>query len=119
VGAYGPGFQVNKIASQVAILEAWPRNFYPVTNKKEKEMSKFIQLSDLHVHDNNEANENVALDKIVQFLIHKYSDDPPLVLITGDIVNDGKEQQYKAASDLLQQLVGKGFKLWFVSVSKA
>jgi len=56
-------------------------------------MAKFIQISDLHIHTNNDEHENRTLKKLVSNIINKYSVEKPVVLITGDIVDDGKEEQ--------------------------
>ncbi len=74
-------------------------------------MTKFIQLSDLHIRSKKSAHENIALDRIVRGLLEKHSNQPPVVILTGDIVNDGKKSQYKRVIELLKPLVDAGFKL--------
>lgn len=72
-------------------------------------MANFIQISDLHIHTNNDEHENRTLKKLVSNIINKYSVEKPVVLITGDIVDDGKEEQYKNAVNLLTPLIDAGF----------
>jgi len=78
-------------------------------------MIKFVQLSDLHIHGSNKKNDNVNTQKIVNYIGEKYSGlkkkDKPVVLITGDITDDGKKSQYKNAVKLIQPLVDAGFKV--------
>ena len=74
-------------------------------------MTKFIQLSDLHIRSKKTADENIALNKIVKGILKKHSNQPPIIILTGDIVQDGKKSQYKCAVKLLKPLVDAGFKL--------
>ena len=56
--------------------------------------------------------ENINCEKIVHYIIAKYGGpnrDKPVVLITGDIVDDGKAKQYRSAVKLLRPLVEEGF----------
>lgn len=74
-------------------------------------MVKFIQLSDLHIHG-NEKEDNTNCRKIVDFILNKYSKiDKPIVLLTGDITDDGKKDQYENAVKILTPLVEDGFKI--------
>lgn len=72
-------------------------------------MAKFIQLSDLHIRKSNEKEENGNCDKIVKHIVNKYTDNKPVVLLTGDIVDDGRAEQYKNAVTLLKPLVNNKF----------
>ncbi len=72
-------------------------------------MAKFIQLSDLHIGKSNGKDENVSCGKIVEHIVNKYSDDKPVVLLTGDIVDDGRVEQYENAVTLLKPLVNNEF----------
>lgn len=74
-------------------------------------MVKFIHLSDLHIHCSHHKDDNVNCKKIVDYIISRYTDDKPAVLLTGDIVDDGYEAQYKNAVELLKPLVAGGFKV--------
>ena len=69
-------------------------------------MVKFIHLSDLHIRKDMKKTENKNCRKIVDFIINKYKTETikPIILITGDIVDDGDEKQYKAAVKLLKPL---------------
>lgn len=72
-------------------------------------MVKFIQLSDLHIHKDNDKEDNLDCMKVVGYIINRYSVDKPIVLLTGDIVDDGAKDQYKNAVKILQLLVDNGF----------
>lgn len=64
---------------------------------------KFLHLSDLHIHMGKELNEDVCrtLDFVYEnFPLHK-------IIITGDITDDGSDEQYKNASDLLYRFKGR------------
>lgn len=74
-------------------------------------MTSFVQLSDLHLSSDNSVDENIALKKIVTGIIEKFKDTKPIIMLTGDIVDDGKEAQYSRAVELLKPLVNEGFKL--------
>lgn len=71
---------------------------------------KFIHISDLHIHT-IERRDNRNCRKVVDFILKRYPDEKPVVLITGDLVDDGKESQYKNAVDILKPLVNAGFQL--------
>jgi 3',5'-cyclic AMP phosphodiesterase CpdA len=73
-------------------------------------MIKFIHLSDLHIHG-TDRRDNRNCRKVIDFIINQYPDEKPIVLITGDITDDGAERQYKNAVDILKPLVSEGFKL--------
>jgi 3',5'-cyclic AMP phosphodiesterase CpdA len=76
-------------------------------------MTHFIQISDLHIHGKKKL-ENINCEKIVQHIVDKYEgagDEKPVVLITGDIVDDGQKKQYTSAVKLLKPLVENGFKV--------
>ena len=78
-------------------------------------MIRFIQLSDLHIHGSNKKIDNVNTEKVVTYIGERYSGlkkkDKPIVLITGDITDDGKKSQYKSAVKLIQPLVDGGFRV--------
>ena len=76
-------------------------------------MTRFIQISDLHIHGKKKL-ENINCEKIVSHIVDKYGDSEglkPVVLVTGDIVDDGKARQYNSAVKLLRPLVENGFKV--------
>lgn len=62
---------------------------------------KFIHLSDLHFHRSNQANTEAA--KTLGFIKHEYPDHH--LIVTGDIVDDGHEEQYKRAFDALKDFI--------------
>lgn len=74
-------------------------------------MVKFIQLSDLHIHS-TDRRDNLNCRKIIDFIINRrYVDEKPIVLITGDITDDGTEKQYRNAVEILRPLTINCFKL--------
>ncbi len=77
-------------------------------------MVKFVHLSDLHIHG-SEKEDNINFQNIVNFIINRYSNDRgnerPIILLTGDITDDGYEDQYKNAVNLLKPLVDNDFKV--------
>lgn len=75
-------------------------------------MGLFIQLSDLHIASNPNADNNKATDTIVAFIKERYKNtEKPVVLITGDVVDNGLKSEYKEAFRLLKPLKGAGFRL--------
>lgn len=72
---------------------------------------KILHLSDLHVGKTEKESEN--LDSIVKKIVDKWenSKDKPVILITGDIVDDGEEEQFQNARKLLDPLYSKKFKV--------
>ena len=74
-------------------------------------MTSFIQLSDLHISSDNSSDENIALRKIVTGVLDRFVDHKPVVMLTGDLVDDGSEDQYSCAIEILKPLVDEGFKL--------
>ncbi len=68
-------------------------------------MLKFLHLSDLHFHRKPEHNAAIAgiLDYIRQEYPHHY------VIVTGDIVDDGHEEQYRQAQAALLPFCGRIF----------
>lgn len=74
-------------------------------------MARFIQISDLHIHGKKKL-ENINCEKMVHFIVDHYGGlgaGKPVILITGDIVDDGKAKQYRSAVKLLKPLVDEGF----------
>jgi len=59
-------------------------------------MIRFVQLSDLHIHGSNKKADNVNTQIIVSYIAERYSGfkkkDKPVILITGDITDDGKKK---------------------------
>ena len=74
-------------------------------------MHRFVHLSDLHIRRHDGADENRAVGRIVEHIQRRYtgSADLPVILITGDITDDGDEGQYANAVELLRPLVRDGF----------
>lgn len=66
---------------------------------------KFIHLSDLHIHTN--SNDNVDVAATLNFISNNYPDHA--LIVTGDITDDGAEDQYVNAYNLLKPFQGKIF----------
>lgn len=66
---------------------------------------KLFHVSDLHVRGRMEDNKDLA-DNLKQ-LREAFSKQDDLLVITGDITDDGKEGQYKNAKALLEWFAGK------------
>lgn len=99
----------------------------------EVKMRKFIHLSDLHIGFIEELDfssdrpdlptpkksgkiENMHTQMIVKNIIKNYKEtkDKPVILITGDITDNGSEEEYKEAVKLLMPLKKEGFILKIV-----
>lgn len=75
-------------------------------------MQQFIHLSDLHVRWHKDASENSSLHFVVEQILKRYDKrEKPAVIISGDITDDGREQQYLQAIKLLEPLKANGFTL--------
>jgi len=72
---------------------------------------KFVHISDLHVgeHGTRDALVEKLIDKIVRHYARER--EKPLVLITGDFVHDGKQEQFNQADKLLFKLHNAGFQM--------
>ncbi len=66
---------------------------------------KFIHLSDLHIHRGDDDNR--AASSTLDFVAQKYPNHR--VVITGDITDDGAEQQFENAYALLKPFTDKIF----------
>lgn len=66
---------------------------------------KFIHLSDLHIHT-HEA-DNTAVFSMLDFVEEKYPDHQ--LIITGDIADDGKNEQFENAYTMLERFKGRVF----------
>lgn len=76
-------------------------------------MRTILHLSDLHIQGKKRPDEQVV--RLFQKVMDRWSTGiKPLVIITGDIVDNGTEKEFKAARDLLAPLREKGFPLYLV-----
>jgi len=64
---------------------------------------KFIHISDLHFHRHESDNE--AATSLLQFINQNYPDHK--LIVTGDIVDDGDEEQFKRAYEALEPFKGR------------
>lgn len=71
-------------------------------------MAKILHISDLHVGRTETEGRN--LKGIVKYIVNRdWNGLKPIVLITGDIVNDGEEEQFVFARKLLNDLYTNNF----------
>lgn len=66
---------------------------------------KFLHLSDLHIHTYGKDNTDVTA--MLSFIYEKYPDHR--LIITGDITDDGTEDQFENAYELLQPFQNRIF----------
>lgn len=66
---------------------------------------KFIHLSDLHFHRAN--SDNTAAIKVLKYIKQHYPRH--YLIVSGDIVDDGHEKQFKRAFEALKPFKGKIF----------
>ncbi|MCK4828028.1 metallophosphoesterase, partial [bacterium] len=69
---------------------------------------RIIHLSDLHIgRGKNLENTQILLNRIDE----KYGNEQkkPVILITGDIVDDAQTWQFKEANRLFQHFISKGY----------
>jgi len=70
--------------------------------------TRILHISDLHVGKTEAEEWN--LERIVKYIVKRdWEGSKPVVLITGDIVDDGKEQQFVLARKLLDDLYTNNF----------
>jgi len=73
--------------------------------------AKILHLSDLHVGRSSSELRN--LKRIVKGVIKRFGKDKLTILITGDIVHDGRRSQYKEARKALEPLFNNNnYKVW-------
>lgn len=74
-------------------------------------MSTILHLSDLHVHQRLKHDNNHRLSEIVRWVTARYAGMSVNVVITGDLVDDGTEEQYQNLVRLLMPLKKAGFRI--------
>ncbi|MCB9570152.1 MAG: metallophosphoesterase [Myxococcales bacterium] len=69
-----------------------------------------LHLSDLHIHRQRWRPENRRLARIVAWIVEhcREAAPPPVVVITGDLVDDGTREQYERLLELLAPLKAAG-----------
>ena len=74
---------------------------------------RILHISDLHIGNEGDVDRWKRAEKIVRRIIRAWGgdDDKPLVLITGDIVDDGTEVEYIEARRILRPLHRAGFQV--------
>lgn len=78
---------------------------------------RIIHLSDLHVGKwlefPQKRTEEDNLEKWVKHICKSYKSDPkPIIMITGDLINDGDPKQYDDAKSILRPLFDARFVVW-------
>ncbi|MFH0900738.1 MAG: metallophosphoesterase [Pseudomonadota bacterium] len=69
---------------------------------------RILHISDLHIGSG--AHELDRAGELVDIITRRYADgEKPVVVITGDVVNDGREEQFITAARILEQLEEEGF----------
>jgi len=66
---------------------------------------KFIHLSDLHFHRRKKDNKEAT--NVLEFIKKQYPNH--YLIVTGDIVDDGHEEQYNRAFEAFKSFMGKVF----------
>ena len=73
--------------------------------------TRILHISDIHIGRDEDEDKN--FDVVVQHIIDKgengWKENKPIILITGDIVNDGEEVQFLHARNYLYRLQNAGF----------
>jgi 3',5'-cyclic AMP phosphodiesterase CpdA len=75
---------------------------------------RILHISDLHIgKEETDVDEWKQAEELVRRIIKEWRDDheKPLVLITGDVVDDGREVEYIEARRILKPLRSAGFQL--------
>lgn len=71
-------------------------------------VTRILHISDLHIGKTETEERN--LKHIVKYIVNRdWKESKPVVLITGDIVNDGEEKQFVLARKLLNDLYENNF----------
>ncbi len=74
---------------------------------------KLLHLSDLHIgkQETTDLNEEEEAKRLVEAIVEKWKNDPdkPIIIVTGDIVDDGAEEQFITAREILKPLRDNGF----------
>ena len=74
---------------------------------------RILHISDLHIGREDKVGRWKQAEKIVRETIREWGgdDDKPLVLITGDVVDDGAEVEFVEARRILRPLHRAGFQV--------
>lgn len=81
---------------------------------REEGCVRILHLSDLHIgKEETDVDEWKQAEKIVRSILRTWADDDdkPVVLITGDVVDDGREVEYLEARRILEPLHRAGFQV--------
>jgi 3',5'-cyclic AMP phosphodiesterase CpdA len=71
-------------------------------------MIRFVHISDLHIHA---RLPNTGAERLLEFIHNEYADDAArshtYIILTGDLVDDGQDNQYDQACALLERFRGR------------
>lgn len=70
---------------------------------------KIIHISDLHIGEEESRAKNFHIISRWILQNHGASDEKPIIIITGDVVNDGRKSQFDIAALLMGDLSKAGF----------
>jgi 3',5'-cyclic AMP phosphodiesterase CpdA len=72
---------------------------------------RFVHISDLHIGEH--GTRNALAEKLIDKIHRRYSgwSQKPLILITGDFVHDGQQDQFALAEKMLFKLHDAGFQI--------
>jgi 3',5'-cyclic AMP phosphodiesterase CpdA len=74
-------------------------------------MSVILHLSDLHVHAKPDHPNNRRLAAIVAAIVARYAGQTPVIVCTGDLVDDGERAQFEQLVTLMAPLKAAGFRV--------
>ncbi len=76
--------------------------------------TKIIHISDIHVGRSKPDVEKDNFGKIVGKIVRDYKRENPIIIITGDIVNDGEKWQYDEARVIIDKLYDAQFRVLLI-----
>lgn len=76
--------------------------------------TKIIHISDIHVGRSNPDVEKENFERIARKIVADYRTEKPIIIITGDIVNDGEAGQYAEARKILDLLCDAQFRVLLI-----
>lgn len=74
--------------------------------------TRIIHISDIHLGKTDLEKTN--FERIIDKIIANYASQKPIIIVTGDIVDDGDAQQYDEARRILDKLYHEGLKVLLV-----
>lgn len=74
--------------------------------------TKIIHISDIHL--GRTASEKKNFETIINKIFERYTDDKPIIIITGDMVDDGEKEQYVEVRRILDKLCNSQFRVLLI-----